>query len=304
MQEFSLRLMDNLVSLHEDLASRRYRHGPYKAFSISDPKPRSIHKANVRDRVLHHAIYRVLYPFFDRTFMADSFSCRKGKGTHRALERFHQFANKVSRNDTHTTWVLKMDIRKFFASIDQNILLGILETYIPDRDILWLLERVIRSFHSKKTGIGLPLGNLTSQLLVNVYMNEFDQFVKHSLKVKCYLRYADDFVLMSRDREWLENQVGLVEQFLYGCLKLLLHPDKVSIRTLASGVDFLGWVHFADHRVLRTATKRRMMRRIAEHPAEETVQSYLGLLRHGNTARLRASITPSRRTRCGGSPPS
>lgn len=287
---FGRHLMDNLIDLHHELLHQTYQHGPYHAFSISDPKPRSIHKASVRDRVLHHAIYRVLYPFFDRTFIADSYSCRITKGTHAALDRFQLFARQVSRNSTRTCWVLKCDITKFFASIDQDILLYLLGLYIPDQQILWLLERVIGSFHSTASGKGLPLGNLTSQLLVNIYMNQFDQYVKHILKAKHYIRYADDFVFLSHDREGLEKQIGIIQIFLEQCLLLSLHPHKVSIQTLASGVDFLGWVHFPRHRVLRTATKRRMFRRIQEHPTEETVHSYLGLLGHGNTEKLQQVI--------------
>jgi RNA-directed DNA polymerase len=290
VQEFELRLMDNLIGLHEDLAARRYTHGGYQAFTITDPKPRSIHKASVRDRVLHHAVYRVLYPFFDRTFIADSYSCRINKGTHRALQRFQQFGRQVSHNNTRTCWVLKCDVRKFFASIDQQVLHFILSLYIPDRDVRWLLERIVSSFHSTAPDIGLPLGNLTSQLLVNIYMNEFDQYVKHVLKAKYYIRYADDFVLLSPDREWLLRQVLFIDQFLSRVLLLTLHPDKVFIKTLSSGVDFLGWVHFPDHRVPRTATRRRMLRRLGESPTLETTQSYLGLLKHGQTYRLRERV--------------
>ena len=118
VQEFSLKLMDNILSLHSDLSQEKYRHGGYKSFIISDPKQRHIHKACVRDRLLHHAVYRQLYPFFNRTFVADSFSSRKGKGAHRATLRFRRFARKVSENNTKTCWILKGDIRKFFASID------------------------------------------------------------------------------------------------------------------------------------------------------------------------------------------
>ena len=116
VQEFSFRLMDNILSLHNDLARHAYEHGAYKAFNISDPKPRNIHKATVRDRLLHHAIYRILYQFFDKVFIPDSYSCRKGKGTHKALNRFRAFAYKVSQNNTKTCWVLKCDVKKFFAS--------------------------------------------------------------------------------------------------------------------------------------------------------------------------------------------
>src|SRR3989338_9167702 len=193
VQRFQLRLMEHILALHRDLRNRTYTHGPYKHFRITDPKPRDIHKANVRDRLLHHALYRKLYPFFDRTFIADSYSCRVGKGTHKALSRFHEFSLLVSKNNTKTCWVLKCDIRKFFANIDHVILIDILKTRISDQGILGLLCNIIESFSSSRKGVGVPLGNLTSQLLVNIYMNEFDQFVKHHLKAKQYLRYPDDF---------------------------------------------------------------------------------------------------------------
>lgn len=289
-QVFGRNLFDNLYDLHIDLASRTYRHGPYKAFTVTDPKPRHIHKASVRDRILHHAIYRMLYPFFERTFISDSYSCRNSKGTHRALTQFNRYARTVSRNHTRTCWVLKCDIKKFFASIDQNILLGILQIYTPDTDIFWLLREIIGSFHSTDIGKGLPLGNLTSQLFVNIYMNEFDQYVKHYLKATHYIRYADDFVFLFEDRVWLENQIPKIEYFLQHALQLSMHPNKVYIQSFASGIDFLGWVHFTDHQVLRPATARRMRKRIAEHPTPETLQSYLGLLRHGNTQLLHNEV--------------
>lgn len=289
--EFSLNLQRNIASLHNDLQDKTYHHGGYHAFKISDPKPRDIHKANVRDRLLHHALYRILYPFFDKTFIADLYSCRVGKGTHKANNRFREFAYHVSKNNTKTCWVLKCDIRKFFASIDQEILLRILQKHVPDQNIVWLVSEIVGSFHSTVVGIGLPLGNLTSQLFVNIYMNEFDQFVKSKLAVKQYIRYADDFVIFSRDRAWLEDILLQMKYFLLRELKLQMHPDKVFIKTLASGVDFLGWVHFQDHRVLRTATKRRMFRNILGNEGNrETIQSYLGLMKHGNAFKLRKRI--------------
>ncbi len=287
--EFSLRLMDNIFSLHRDLCNHTYKHGAYQAFNICDPKPRNIHKAIVCDRLLHHAICRVLYPFFVRTFIADSYSCQIGKGTHRALDRFREFSYIVSKNNTRTYWILKCDIKKFFASVDHEILFGILKQYVPDQNIIWLLERVIKSF-STAPGKGLPLGNLTSQLLVNIYMNEFDQFVKHELKAKYYIRYADDFVIFSNDRGGLDRQIPLIKNFLFDRLRLGLHPDKLLIKTLASGVDFLGWVHFFDYRVLRTATKRRMLKRLKLKHTRESFNSYLGFLSYGNTHKLKSKV--------------
>ncbi|OGY98278.1 MAG: hypothetical protein A3A43_02400 [Candidatus Liptonbacteria bacterium RIFCSPLOWO2_01_FULL_56_20] len=290
VQEFSLRLMDNILQLHHELVNRTYRHGGYQSFNISDPKPRNIHKANVRDRLLHHAVHRILYPLFDRTFIADSYSCRLSKGTHKAINRFRAFAYKASRNHTRTCWVLQCDVKKFFASVDHRVSLDILKRYISDTDIIRLLREVVGSFHSGIPGKGLPLGNLTSQLLANVYMNELDQFVKHKLKIRHYIRYADDFTILSENKTLLESLTPQIDGFLRQNLKLELHPDKICMKTIASGVDFLGWVHFLGHRVLRTATRRRMLKQIAEHPAPETLISYAGLLRHGNAYKLLASL--------------
>jgi len=180
--------------------------------------------------------------------------------------------------------------------------MSILKKGITNPDTLWLLERVIMSFGSRREreslpatmqsfGRGLPLGNLTSQLLINIYLNELDQFVKHRVKARYYIRYADDFVIFSQNKEELKDILTLIDAFLQLNLRLTLHPDKVLVKTLASGVDFLGWVHFPDHRVLRTVTKKRMMKRIQETEwKEETMASYLGMLSHGNGRRLQGKI--------------
>ncbi len=285
VMDFAFNLSNNIYQLHQDFKNKNYKHSGYQAFNISDPKPRHIHKASVRDRLLHHALYRSLYWHFNQQFIHDSYSCRLGKGTHKALSRFTHLARKASRNHTQTLWILKCDIKKFFASINQDILLKILTKHLTDQDILNLLKTVIQSFSH-----GLPLGNLTSQLLVNIYLNEFDQFVKHQLKVKYYIRYADDFVLMSQDKDYLQNLLTKISYFLGQELKLSLHPHKVSLKTLASGLDFLGWVHFPDYKVLRTVTKRRMLKRIKDNPKLETIQSYVGMLKWGNTHKLVTKI--------------
>jgi len=284
--------MDNILQLRQELMERTYKHGGYEAFVINDPKTRSIHKALVRDRLLHHAIHQILYPYFDKKFIYDSYSCRVDKGTHQAINRIRDFGRKASRNNTRTAWVLKCDVRKFFASIQHTVLKNILKRYIEDGDVLWLLGEVINSFQMENDmAVGLPLGNLTSQLLINVYMNEFDQFVKHVLKVKYYIRYADDFVILDTDKNRLIDFLSKIKEFLGGKLKLTLHPNKVSIKTLASGVDFLGWVNFPNHRVLRTTTKKRMLRRWGRCQTDETYNSYLGLMKHGNTQKLRERLT-------------
>ena len=181
---------------------------------------------------------------------------------------------------------MKCDIRKFFASINHDVLFEILSKYIADQNILWLVRKVVSSFNSGAENVGLPLGNLTSQLLVNIYMNEFDQFVKHRLKVKYYVRYADDFIILLQDKTRLESLIPKIAEFLKEKLKLSLHPDKVFIKTFASGVDFLGWVHFSNHRVLRTATKKRMIKALKNNPSDASIISYKGMISHGNSHKL------------------
>jgi len=287
VSEFSIRFIDNILKLHKEVADRKYEHGPYFAFKINDPKPRDIHKAKVRDRIVHHAIYRILYPYFDKKFVYDSYSCRIDKGTHRTINRFRELARKVSKNNTKTVWILKCDVRKFFARINHEVLKSILERYIKDQNIMWLLENVIDSFHTEgNLGVGLPLGNVTSQLFINVYMNELDQFIKRELKVRYFVRYADDFVILHMDKNYLINLIPQISRYLEKGLKLSLNSDKVYIKTLSSGVDFLGWTHFSYHRVLRTSTKRRMFKKLKRKHASESFVSYMGLLKHGNTYKL------------------
>lgn len=287
---FQSKLADNIVSLHDVLKARSYVHGGYSAFNISDPKPRNIHKATVRDRLLHHLIYKELYWYFDARFIHDSYSCRQNKGTHRALDRFKSFAQKVSKNNTRTCYVLKCDIKKFFASIHHDTLYTILERHIEDSEMNWLIKQVVSSFHTTEIGVGLPLGNLTSQLLVNIYMHEFDMFMKQELRVKYYIRYADDFAILSDDKKYLEELLPQMQTFLIEKLKLRLHENKVYIKTYGTGVDFLGWIHFPYHRQIRTTTKKKIIRKLQGYPKPQTKSSYRGLLMHGDTYNVQKMV--------------
>lgn len=278
---FAQTLLYNVFSLHQDLSNFTYQHASYEEFRISDPKPRIIHKATVRDRLLHHAVYRVLYPLFDRTFVFDSYSCRKNKGTHKAFKRLEYFSRKISRNYTQPCYALKFDIKKFFDNIDHQVLLGLLTARIEDRKLLKLLENIIRSFQTFP-GKGMPLGNLTSQLFANIYLDPVDKFIKHRFKIKYYLRYADDFLLVGDNSEELLNHFFAIKQFLKTELKLNVHPDKIYLRKLRWGIDFVGYVVLPYYSVLRTKTKRRMLKRINQ----KNLPSYLGLLRHCHDYKL------------------
>ncbi len=150
-----------------------------------------------------------------------------------------------------------------------------------------LIKNIVESFYVDTSGMGLSLGNLTSQLFVNVYMNEFDQYVKKDLKVRYYIRYADDFIFISENKVYLEEILLKIDNFLQNQLHLTLHPNKIFIKTLVSGVDSLGWLHFPYHRQLRATTKRRVIRKMKNNPNSHSISSYQGLLQHGNSYKIR-----------------
>lgn len=289
VMEFSRNLEDNFFSLYFDLKNGKYQHGAYKSFFVFDPKKRHINKAPVRDRVLHHAIIRVIEPIFNSRFVFDSYACRNDKGAHAALERLYKFGWKLSQNNTKTVWVLKCDIKSFFNSIDHEILKNMLARQIQDQRALNLFRIIIDSFNREKNN-GLPLGNLTSQLFANIYLNELDQFIKMTLRARYYIRYCDDFIILDRDRELLLSYIGKISDFLNANLKLELHPKKVFIRKYHQGVDFLGFVCFPHHRILRTKTKRRMLRKLEEQFNKNSFISYLGLVKHSRSRGVRLQM--------------
>ncbi len=283
--EFELRLEDNMFALHRELASGIWKPDPYTAFYIQDPKLRLIHKASVRDRVLYQAIYRSLYLLFDKEFIHDSYSSRNGKGTHREVERFEIFARKITENYRKRGFALKCDIRKFFDSIDHGVLLPLVAGKVSDPRLFALLRTIITSFEAV-SGKGLPLGNVTSQIFANVYLNELDQFAKHVLKAKYYIRYCDDFVILDCSRERLGGYVSKLREFFGKKLLLELHPRKVEIRNFRQGVDFLGYISLPRYRVLRTSTKRRILARVEP----KSLASYLGVLSHCSSFTLKNII--------------
>ena len=302
VQRFEWNLEENIFKLHRDLKDKIYKHGPYQGFYIRDPKQRHIHKATVRDRVLHHAIFTVLNSIFEPAFIPNSFSCRIGKGTHKGVDILEKLTRKISRNNFKLCFVLKCDIKKFFETIDHCILLNIILKQIKDSDTIWLLEEIIESSSSEYSTIfnrkGLPIGNLTSQLFANIYLNEFDQFIKHKLKVKHYIRYTDDFIIMADNKPYLENLIISIRSYLLDKLALELHPKKISVRKFRQGIDFLGYIIFPHHRLLRARTKQRIFRKlekrvreykngtINKQTIEQSFQSYLGVLSHADTYEL------------------
>lgn len=299
VQVFERNLEDNLFNLHFQLKKKIYQHGKYQTFYVYDPKKRHIHKASVEDRIIHHLLYKYLYNLFNKSFIFDSYSCRLDKGTHKAIKRLEKFTRIVSKNYTKPCWALKLDIKKFFASIDHDILIGLLEKKIKDKDILWLFTQVIHSFQTASQALlgeakGIPLGNLTSQIFANIYLNELDQFVKHGLKIKYYLRYADDFLILSCYNKSLSRLTVTLGRFLEKNLNLELHPKKIILRKLEWGIDFLGYVILPHYILPRTKTKKRIFNKlktkINSPNFDQSLQSYLGYLSHINSYRLEQKL--------------
>ncbi len=282
---FEWELEKNLFEIKEKLENQIYQFGQYKQFYVFDPKRRLISAAPFGDRIVHHALCRVIEPIFDQGFIFDSYACRKNKGTHKAILRLKNFMRRLSfeiseealenkKSFASGGWFLKGDIAKYFDSIDHDILFCLLKKKIGDKKVLDLLWNIICST-SGNTGI--PIGNLTSQLFSNIYLNELDKFIKHQLGAKYYIRYVDDFILLDSDKAKLKNWREQISDFLESHLLLRLHPKKREILPFRVGIDFLGYHVFTDHILIRQATVRRFWRRFKSGQMPKlSVDSYLG----------------------------
>ena len=307
---FNDNLEEELLQLQTKLTTKTYCPGRYKTFEIFDPKPRIISAAPYRDRVVHHALCNIIVPLIERTFIDGSYANRLGFGTHRALEQFVKFAR------SHT-YILQCDIRKYFPSIDHQILKTILRRKIKCADTLWLIDKIIDSCREQPTAIeyfpeddlltpiqrqkGLPIGNLTSQFFANVYLNGFDHFVKEQLKARKYLRYVDDFALFSDDRVFLSEARSAIEEYL-ATLRLKIHPTKSQLLETQYGANFVGF-RVLPHRIrVRSDNLKRVRKRFkklqieyaqGEVPLEkliQRIQSWEAHIKHGDTYQLRRDI--------------
>ena len=308
--DFEKQLGDNLRLLHKELIEHTYQPRHLKKFIIRDPKTRTIHASIFRDRIIHHAIVNLLNPIYEKIFIYDSFASRKNKGTHEGVKRFEQFVRKVSLNgkliknpyssNSITGYVLKCDIRKYFDTINHEVLINILRKKIDDKDFIDLIKKVLDNFNTEK-GIGMPLGNYTSQFFANVYLNELDYFVKYKLKAKYYIRYVDDFVILHRSKKRLEYFMKQIKEFLPS-LKIELHPEKSSILPLRNGITFLGYRIFYYHRLLKVRNIRHFKNRLKENielfnegkiTSEQLncrIQGWLGYAKFANTFNLRQKL--------------
>lgn len=274
MHQFQYDLEKNLCNLYEDLNKGAYRHGPYRKFTVCDNKRREISVSSIRDRLVHRLIYDYLVFIWDKTFIYDAWSCRKGKGLLAAIKRTQSLLKSHPR-----AFIWRADIRKFFDNVDQKTLLRFIERRIHDCcGTLKIIIAVLQSYSASSEGIGMPIGNLTSQIFSNIYLNELDHFVSHELRPSAYLRYGDDFLLLEMDLKNLEAMRNKVAAFLSNELKLSLNPKHDLIVKARHGLKFLGVELWPSGRRLSKRNKARIGVRLSL----ENVASYNGVIsKHG-----------------------
>jgi retron-type reverse transcriptase len=249
---------------------------PLKTFILRDPKTRKISKSSFRDRIVHHALIKIIEPVFDKTFIYDSCANRKGKGTLFAIERFDEFKRKVTRNLKKEAFCLKADIKHYFQEVNHEVLLKIIRHRIKDEKTIWLIKTILNNnVHDSPYGKGMPLDNLTSQFFANVYLNELDYFIKHKLEAKYYLRYVDDFIIFHNSKEQLEEWKDEIDAFLRKGLLLKLHLQKSKITSLSKGIDFVGFRNFYHYRLLRARNIRQISLKIGKYKKNELTKEKL-----------------------------
>lgn len=295
VMRYSANLEENLINLQNHLIWHSYRQGEYRMFTVLEPKKRQISALPFRDRVAQHAINNIVEPLFDRRFYFHSYACRKDKGMHKASETLTTWIYNLSF-DGKPLYALKADIHQYFKSIDHERLKRIVRRGIKDRETLWLLDLIIDS--GGEGGTGIPVGNLTSQLFANIFLDVLDKHVKETLRVKYYIRYMDDFVILSHDKAHLRELWRDIEAFLLSELGLHLNP-KTTIVNSKNGIDFCGYRHFKDHKKVRKSSVKRMRKRIkryrkgriSEERLQKSLQSWLGHVQHADSFTLRGRVS-------------
>jgi retron-type reverse transcriptase len=294
--EFEKNLFLNLLNMHYELKNQTYFPKHLETFILRDPKTRKISKSDFKDRIVHHALILVIEPIFDKTFIYDSCANRKDKGNLFALKRFDKFKRKVTHNLKTEGFCLKADIKHYFEEINHNILLCIIKRKIKDKKVVFLIKKIIKNFNDNIKG--MPLGNLTSQFFANLYLHELDFSIKHKLRLRYYIRYVDDFVILHNSKKQLEKYKIKINKFLKQELKLELHPDKSKIVSLSNGVDFVGFRNFYYFKLLRKRNVRKMQqkiqlfneRKISYGKFFEIFQGWNAYAKWANTYKLRKQI--------------
>jgi len=290
--DFEYNLESELFKIQNELINKTYTCSDYFMFKIFEPKERLIKALPFKDRVVQHALCNIIEPIFDKTFISTSYACRKNKGTHTALKNIRK---NVQLHFNLEGYSLKSDVRKYFPSIDHVVLKKIIANKIRDKQIIWLINLIIDSDHSE-FGIkkGIPIGNLTSQLFANIYLNELDKFVKHKLKAKYYYRYVDDFIIFSNSKKELRAYKRKIKYFLHKYLYLDIPNKKTNIYLIKDGVDFVGYKAFPTHTRLRRANILKFARRtkklikhfkqnsVTVDQLESSICSFLGYIKHAD----------------------
>lgn len=351
--EFEIDYEQKLIELHREIISGDYQVGKSIAFIVDKPVKREVFAGDFRDRIVHHLIINKLNPLFEKQFIYDSYSCRQGKGTHFGIKRIERFLRSCSRNYTQDCYILKLDIQGFFMHINKDILYQRLKAFITeppqfsardcgwagkdDKDILLALCKkviyhnptencVIKSLRSKWIGLpkskslfyaaenrGLPIGNFTSQVFANFYLDSFDHFIKHDLGIRYYGRYVDDFIIFHQSKEYLKKIISVLKNFLWQKLRLTLHPKKIYLQHYFKGAAFLGvfirpyrtaagkrmagnfyWNIEKWNRLILENVKTQPIKSLLSQPQQKkfisSMNSYLGIMKHYNSHKLRKKM--------------
>lgn len=302
--KFEINAEANILKLERELRDKTYRPSRSILFAATKPKQREIFAADFRDRIVHHILIERLEKIWEPIFIHDSYACRDNKGTHKAVKRLQKFLRQITNNGKMRAYFLQLDIKDFFTSIDKELLFAIIQNKVSNPETLWLAEKVLfwdctrsyiakgrqqllfnipynKSLFGKSNLRGLPIGNLTSQFFANIFLNQLDQFIKHTLKAHFYLRYADDFVLLSQDKDELLLWKEEIKNFLAKRLNLQLHPRRQKLQPISNGIDFLGYIIRPHYILVRRRVINNLKAKLKEfkHCPEKlkaSLASYLG----------------------------
>ena len=317
---FELDFEHNLFTLLNQINNGTYEIGPTRVFVVTYPKPREVWAALFRDRIVHHLIYNDIAPFFERRFIEDTYACIKGRGALSAVLRCKHFLERITQYWSKPAWVLQLDIFNFFVSLNKDILFDLISQHYPENCLtLELIKYIIYNDTTRGALVvpdsdfslipkhkslwhcnpvnGLPIGNLTSQLFANIYLNELDHFIKHTLRAKFYARYVDDFFILHQNRNLLLEYQERINEFLNKCLALKLNLTKTKIKPADSGINFLGTTIYPFRCLPRKMNVDKLkivanwlQKNYTDASLIASVNSYLGLIRHTNAYKLRRKV--------------
>lgn len=281
---FDLNPEGNFLILNELLSNKGYKTSEYDIFTVFEPKERQVYRLPYfPDRIVHHAIMNVLEPIFVSNFTADTYSCIKGKGIHAAAKA----VKKSLKDIPGTTYCLKLDIKKFYPSVNHECLKKLLRKKFKDADLLWLLDEIIDSAE------GLPIGNYLSQYLANFYLSYFDHWIKEDKAVKYYFRYADDMVIPAPSKDYLHSLLNEIKHYLNLNLKLQVKQNYQVFPVEARGIDFVGYKFYHTHTLLRKQIKKNFAKMLKNNPNEASIASYKGWTKHCDAKHLIKTLLPN-----------